>query len=235
MDTNFTNVKRRVLQISDIKNINKEIFFNEIDISYASFKGKALDKNLNSATLTKIVTKFPDVDPLWLLTGEGKPIKDKVDKEATTIYRNKTDRAAAQQAIPLYDVHATAGLVELFADSNKNVPVELINIPNLPKCDGAVYVTGDSMYPLLKSGDIVIYKEINDVVNNIFWGEMYLISIDLEGEEYISVKYIQKSDLGKDYIKLVSQNANHQPKDISLSKVRALAIVKASIRVNSMG
>ena len=43
--------------------------------------------------------------------------------------------------------------------------LDYISIPRLPKCDGAVYVTGDSMYPLLKSGDIVLYKEVSDIKN----------------------------------------------------------------------
>ena len=49
------------------------------------------------------------------------------------------------------------------------------------------------MYPLLKSGDIVLYKQLNDI-NDIFWGDMYLLSIDIDGEEYVTVKYIQKSE-----------------------------------------
>ena len=36
-----------------------------------------------------------------------------------------------------------------------------IVIPNIPVCDGAVYVSGDSMYPILKSGDIVGFKSIH--------------------------------------------------------------------------
>ena len=91
------------------------------------------------------------------------------------------------------------------------------------------------MYPLLKSGDIVAYKQIYDFYSEIFWGEMYLISVEVADEEFISVKYIQKSEKGEDYIKLVSQNKHHQPKDIKMSKIRAMALVKASVRMNSMG
>ena len=90
------------------------------------------------------------------------------------------------------------------------------------------------MYPLLKSGDIVAYKEIQDLQNDIFWGEMYLVSIQLGDEEYVSVKWVQKSEKGDTHIRLVSENQHHQPKDIPLSKVRAMALVKASIRINSM-
>ena len=121
----------------------------------------------------------------------------------------------------------------LFKNNNLQEPIDYISIPRLPKCDGAVYITGDSMYPLLKSGDIILYKEIQDIKNEIFWGEMYLLSLEISGEEFVTVKYIQKSE--KDgFVKLVSQNKHHQDKDVALDKIRALAIVKASIRINSM-
>ena len=88
------------------------------------------------------------------------------------------------------------------------------------------------MYPLLKSGDIVLYKQLHNL-GDIFWGDMYLLSIDIDGEEYVTVKYIQKSEQ-KGYIKLVSQNPHHADKDVALDRVRAIALVKASIRMNSI-
>ena len=88
------------------------------------------------------------------------------------------------------------------------------------------------MYPLLKSGDIVLYKQLNDI-DDIFWGDMYLLSIDIDGEEYVTVKYIQKSDR-EGYVKLVSQNPHHADKEIPMKRIRALALVKASIRMNSI-
>src|SRR5690606_23441679 len=126
--------------------------------------------------------------------------------EPNAVFKLKSDNELKDQEIPLYNIEAAAGLVSLFQSNGDNKPIDTLKIPNLPKCDGAVFVTGDSMYPLLKSGDIVVYKQINDFSSDIFWGEMYLISVEVAGEEYISVKYVQKSDLGERYIKLVSQN-----------------------------
>lgn len=155
--------------------------------------------------------------------------------EPEKIYRLKNEKTFTGQQIPLYDVEASAGIVELFRKQDgKNKPIDFISIPNLPKCDGAIYVTGDSMYPLLKSGDIVMYKQLQNSMDNIFYGEMYLISLDLDGDEYISVKWLQRSDKGEEWIKLVSENRHHQPKDVHLSKVKALALIKGSIRINSM-
>ncbi len=148
----------------------------------------------------------------------------------------RTEVLVPAQSVPLYDTLATAGLVPLFMDHRNFEPVDYIHIPNLPKCDGAVYVTGDSMYPLIKSGDIVLYKQVRDIPDSILWGEMYLLSLDIDGEEYILVKYIQKSDTRdkEGYVKLVSQNAHHAEKEVHISRIHALAIIKASIRMNAI-
>ena len=53
---------------------------------------------------------------------------------------------------------------------------------------------------------------------------MYLLSIDIDGEEYITVKYVQKSE-HEGYIKLVSQNQHHADKEVEISRIRAIALI----------
>ena len=116
----------------------------------------------------------------WLLSGKGSMIRDEdTQMTAATIqsqFTLRTDRRVDVQSVPLYELDATAGLVTLFAEQGRLTPISHIQIPDLPPCDGAVYVRGDSMYPLLKSGDIVLYKEIPNGSSGILWGEMYLLS-----------------------------------------------------------
>lgn len=225
---NFSTQKDRILQFIDYKGLSKNKFYKETGISNGTLDKKS---GLSMDSVEKFYSRYNEVNPEWLLTGEGDMLKS---EDTTEVYALRTDKPLEDQLIPLYNIEAAAGLTELFQNHGKTNVIDTIKIPNLPKCDGAVFVTGDSMYPLLKSGDIVAYKEIQDFENDIFWGEMYLISVEVAGEEWISVKYIQKSEKGEQYVKLVSQNQNHQPKDVKLSKVRALALVKASIRINSM-
>ena len=47
------------------------------------------------------------------------------------------------------------------------------------------------------------------------------------------MKYIQKSER-PGYVKLVSQNPHHADKEVAQERIRALALVKASIRMNSL-
>ena len=111
--------------------------------------------------------------------------------------------------------------------TDNSLPLQSVPLYSIEGTAGLV-----SMYPLLKSGDIVLYKQLRDI-NDIFWGDMYLLSIDIDGEEYVTVKYIQKSDRAG-YVKLVSQNQHHADKDVEISRIRAIALVKASIRMNSI-
>ncbi|WP_417942149.1 S24 family peptidase [Flavobacterium sp. RS13.1] len=221
----------RVREYLDYKGITKYKFCNDL-----GFSNKFLDNSSNMGTdkACKILHHYPDINSEWLLTGNGEMLKENnTDIIIMNSDRKTMDSLHATQEIPLYDLEAVAGLRELFNSGKPQRILDTIKIPNLPKCDGAISVTGDSMYPLLKSGDIILYKETE--FENIFFGEMYLLSVKLnDWEEYITVKYVQKSENGHDFVKLVSQNSHHQPKDIHISKISALALIKASIRINTM-
>ena len=213
-------------------NDNNSLFAKEMQTSEANIR------NYRKSTIPKIdfiikVKNKLEISFDELLTDSIS--NDLILKEPDAVYKLKNENIQTNQLVPLFDFEASAGIVELFKNQNgNNKPVDFISIPNLPKCDGAIYVAGDSMYPLLKSGDIIMYKELDNKIENIFYGEMYLISIEIEGQEFVSVKWLQKSDLGLEHILLVSQNKHHQSKDVHLSKVKALALIKGSIRINSM-
>lgn len=165
------------------------------------------------------------------------PIKDEDGNESILITQRfplRTDHPVELQRIPLYDFDATAGMVGLFSENNVQYPINYLSIPDLPHVDGAIFVRGDSMYPLLKSGDIVVYKAVNSLYN-IMWGEMYIVDCDLDGDDYTAVKFLNKVEGDDSQALLVSHNPHHAPKAIPLSAIRALAIVKASIRYNVMG
>lgn len=226
----------RVFQYLENQGIPPTRFEKEIGLSNGYL---ALQRKRSADVGESVINKIIDNSLLsveWLVTGRGEMYRRKSTHpalaEPLNDYSLLGEKKHVDQEVPLYDFTAAAGLQKLFG--NQQNILNYISVPNLPKCDGAIYITGDSMYPLLKSGDIVLYKQVHDILNGIFWGEMYLLSILVDDEDLTTVKYIQKSDLGSEYIRLVSQNQHHSPKDVPLKSVRALASVKASIRINSM-
>lgn len=208
--------------------LTQEVFASKLGIGKSALSMIETGKAALSERNKNILVQELNVNSAWLETGEG----EMFNPSGCVSFSRGGDRALDMQSVPLYDLEGTAGLVPLFLDSKIVVPIDYIHIPNLPRCDGAIYIVGDSMYPLLKSGDIVLYKQISGI-DDVFWGDMYLLSIDMDGEEFVTVKYIQKSD-NDDYVKLVSQNPHHADKEVPISRIRALAFVKASIRMNSV-
>lgn len=227
---------QRINALLEYTKLNGKNFALGIGLSYPDsiYHIQRGRNGISDKLAARIVMAFPEIDKGWLLTGEGNMFRAGHRQMAVfnPLQGHSGDCRLQRQQVPLYDFEAVAGLVPIF--TNQNTPIDYISIPDLPRCDGAVYVRGDSMYPLLKSGDIVMYKQIQDYYN-IIWGEMYLISFNYEGEEYITVKFIKKVDEKPDIVLLVSHNPHHAPKEIPVSSIRALAMVKASIRFNTMG
>lgn len=221
----------RILKLIDYYDINKSEFYRRTKLSNG-FLDKV--KDIGVSKLEQILNSFPDINPIWLLQGKGEMLIHKNDqlKKVDMVNEEAAQYDTSIQRIPLYGIEATAGVVSIFDDVSSQNPIDYLHIPNLSRCDGAISVIGDSMYPILKSGDIVAFKKIHDI-NNVLWGEMYIVSLDVEGETFILVKFIQKSYL-EDHIKLVSQNQHHSPKDVHIKNVKSLAIVKASVRYNVM-
>lgn len=229
-------VKDRIKAFCKSQNITVISFEESIGVSNGYVN--AISKSVGIDKINAIVEKFSNLNIEWLLTGKGAMLKNDtaIPSEATVqpIYQPRSpEKKVDNQIINLYDFEATAGLRELLDNRHANI-IDTIKIPNMPKCDGAIHIVGDSMYPLLKSGDIVFYKEVPVDVQHVFYGEMYLLSYNIDGDDYVVVKYIKKSTKGEPFVTLASQNPNHSDKDIDFRHVNAIALIKASIRINSM-
>ena len=198
-------------------------------------------KARNTIDYDLIFAKCENLSASWLLSGSGSMLKEtnkgdqKPEMEITQLHKPKyTEKKVDHQDVPLYDFNATAGLKEFLNNEHQNV-IDTISIPNLPKCDGAIKIVGDSMQPILKPGDIIMYKEMPLNIQDLFYGQMYLISYEIDGDYYVVVKYIRKSEKGEPFIKLASENPEHASKDIEFGRINALALIKGFINVSTMG
>ena len=230
------SVSDRLASFLKYKGKGQTAFEQEAGLS-RGYVQKASD-NMGYKIKSKISENCPELNMDWLLTGEGDMLKEEPHVSEVTGVKSLSNLKSKEvkkdeQMVNLYDFEASAGLRSLLDNNHANV-IDSIRIPNLPKCDGAIHIVGDSMYPLLKSGDIVLYKEMPVDMQHLFYGEMYLISYIIEGDAYVVVKYINRSPQGEPYVTLVSQNPHHADRDIDFRTVNALALVKASIRINCM-
>lgn len=237
------NDQDRVFSAADIVKRAKRVKNFKTDSDFAAYLGisrSTLSNWIarNSIDFPLVLGRMKEVDYNWLLTGKGTPTShlkvcksELIEGEVEILHNPKSPDAVADRSVTLYDISAAANLKTLLAD-RPQYAVGKIQIPSVPLCDGAVYVSGDSMYPILKSGDIVGFKSISSFTD-VIYGEMYLVSFDRGGDEYLAVKYVNRSE-EQDCIRLVSYNQHHDPMDLPLQAINAMAIVKFSIRKNMM-
>ena len=229
----MSKIVERLKEFIDFKHISISAFEKSVGLGNATFnKTLKVGGAIGTDKLEKILNVYPDINVDWLISGEGDMLNSIKEVAPSEDFSLPTDRHVSSQDIPLYGLDAAAGLVAIF-NSTAVEPTDYLRIPNLPPVDGALYVRGESMSPLLKSGDIVIFKKKNLSLDSIIWGEIYILSFDLDGDTYTSVKYIRKSDT-PGCVRLVSYNPDFAPKDIPLSSITALALVKASLTFHTM-
>lgn len=228
-----------LLNVQEIVKRAKEFMGFKTDLELAQYLGIARSTlsnwmNRNSIDYPLILEKMKNVDYNWLFTGRGKPEKREAEangQEVEILHHQKATECRDDRFITLFDITAAANLKTLLTNRNQYI-LGQIQIPNVPQCDGAVYISGDSMYPILKSGDIIGFKEISSL-DCIIYGEMYLVSFHIDGDDYLAVKYVNRSEK-PGCIKLVSYNPHHDPMDLPFTNIQAMGIVKFSIRKNMM-
>lgn len=241
MMKNILNINDRILYIIENQfNGNKKKFAEKIGFAPQVISNIVSGRKSKPSydVLEAIITSFVYISPEWLLTGNGDMLRDKstvVSKPVAT-YRKTKDGIKEQQNIPLFNLEATMGLIP-YENGNgldNNKIDDYLSIPDLPEADGAMRASGDSMYPLLKSGDIIVYKTIPIDRNYIYFGEIYVLAIYLDETTTMkTIKFVQPSELGDEYVKLVSHNQHHAEKNIKLNQIAAMALVRASIRIHN--
>ena len=182
----------------------------------------------NSIDFPLVLGRMQEVDYNWLLTGKGSPRLQQgyCDSELASgpverIHQPMCSEALDDRSVTLFNFSAAANLKSMLEDRPQYALGEIV-IPDIPRCDGAIFI----------SGDIVGFRCIPDF-DAIIFGEMYLVSFLRGGDEYLVVKYVNHSEQ-PGCIRLVSYNPHHDPMDLPLSSVRSMAIVKFSIRRNMM-
>lgn len=224
----FAMTKQRILQFIEFKRISKTVFFQSTGIKRGLLDSDKINSTVSDVVIAKILVTYPDLNIEWLLTGQGQMLKSTVP--AVTNHTTE-DATPGEQMIPVFELPKATSLAAFFTKLPN--PVEHLYIPNLPKADGAVVMRGETMRPALNGGDIAVYKTMRNRRENILFGQMYLLSFVADDEEHIVIKYIQPSE-NKDNIKLVSANNYFGPLDIPFDSIQAMAMIKASIRYETM-
>lgn len=201
------------------RNLRFRTFFDEKEISQEDFSNKSgmpqsnLSAILNNKralgekTIDKyIMPIFPELDKIWLLTGEGSMLKG--ENEVNLIKAEHKQNTEAQHEvvrIPYYDVDFAGGFnsAELF--SNNVMPSFYISSPAFERAEFACNLVGNSISNRVPNGSVIGLREVKDWQVYFPTGEIYGVVLK---NDLRTVKIVKRSKDDKNKILLIPDPKN---------------------------
>lgn len=154
----------------------------------------------------------------WLLTGEGEMLLEEKEDKPKLIPSNP------QEGIPLIPASAMAGALLGFQEIDHS-ELTFYTIPSFRGAEYLISISGDSMIPNYRSGDLVACRNVP--LNNIFfqWGKTYV----LDTEQGALIKRVEHAE-EEDSVLLVSENPKYKPFSIPISEIYHVAMIIGLIR-----
>ena len=175
-----SSVRQRIKEIITELDISVNAFSKMVNVSQRGMSNMfARETEPSQKTVAAIINNVPNLNPEWLLTGEGDMFKKSGKDYSAPNFSSK--------AIKYYPtVNGSMGGIQ-FLDNPDESFVDII-IPGFSDCEFAINAYGDSMYPVIKSGQVVLLMPWREKF--IEWGRIYLV---VTKSGYRTIKYIKPS------------------------------------------
>lgn len=213
----IATTKERILQFVDYKGISKTRFYEETGMRRGFLDGDKLKTSIPDTFIATIVATYPDISPIWLLTGEGSMLKNDVPSAVPA--------KEPGEGIPLIPINAIAGIAR-GEISILELECERFVVPVFKGADYLIQIRGSSMYPKYNSGDIVACQKIPALDLFLQWNKVYVI-------DTVQGALIKRVKQGRDnnHISLVSENLSYDPFELRIDQINAIALVIGVIRL----
>lgn len=200
-------------------------------------KAKANGKALSAQNIEKILYAYPELSADWLLTGRGEMLKtnriprhNSVEQVHVVEYKDseipkvkQTSELRNNHTRPRIPLNAAAGGLSVALSSVSESECEQMPvIPSLPKYDFTIVARGESMEPVIESGDELACRFITESAF-IQWGRIHV----LDTAQGIVVKRIFESD---GHILCRSDNKGYPDFPISKDEIYHMALVVGLLR-----
>jgi len=232
------------------------ISFNEFTRNLGLSNGyigsaKKTKRAIGSDVIEKILRQYPDINPAWLMTGNGQMLNSKsnqlvsIEKHPQNAHENAHDLVSKQKVHDLLPLSVREDTVDYtsapnpkrvplltsrsFIDPNNENDTHALDYYDVPGASGADFLMsfhGNSMTPIVSNGDVFAGKIIPKTP--IFsWGRIHAAEVD--GVGVIMGRLMDQFD-SSDFI-LEPENKDYRPITIPVDDIIGLAICVAIVKI----
>lgn len=226
------NIKERVLLLADYKEDSKQDFFRKVGLKYSNFTGKSKESDLSSSAVAEILLKYPEVNPVWLLTGKGE-VNILEEKKPVSEIILATPDTESQITVPVINIKAAANYVTGYQTQEFIEELEAILLPKSMVGEQQHYAfqaIGDSMHPTIYTDDYILAK----LLDPSEWQgtkENY-IHVIVSNSRGVVIKRTKNRLKEKGFIRCKSDNRYHPPFNIDADDILQIFEVKCKLSFN---
>ena len=219
------SVKERLTEYLRTKKISKSAFGRDIGVSSAYIA--SIRKSIQPDKLQRIALKYPDLNTVWLLTGEGEMLKTDTMKATNTAEQSNDYRL-----VPMYNLDARGGFGENDAVDVPEYIVDYIPFKDAKSEDICVPIFGNSMAPTYCAGATVLLHPVRRWQEFLELGQVYMIVLQ-DNRRIIKELRSSQEDRKTQYL-CVSHNPTFDPVELPKSMIKQVFLVKAVYSKTSM-
>lgn len=221
-------LKERLLNYIAYKGIDKATLERNSGLSNDAVN--KMGDNTRTKTLDKISNAYPDINIAWVKTGVGEMLINEERKEKIISVDKTAISETGRKGALIYDIDATCGIDGRDIEFTDGRVIGSIEAPEINSNSKIIFATGDSMIPLITSGDRIVVRKIEswDYFN---YGQVYLIITN----DYRFIKRVRKHPANpEDLILLRSENKEYDDIDLPKREIVHLFIVENILSIKNV-
>lgn len=219
----MSSPKERIIEFLKYLNIGQNAFERRVGISngyIAHSKGA-----FGSGIIAKIATAYPELNILWLQTGDGSMLKS----ESPELESNDKN---SYRLVPMYNMDARGGFGNNDQVDVAEYVIDYIPFKDAKQDDICVPIIGNSMAPTYCAGSTVLLHRIEDWQEFLELGQVYMIVLK-DGRRLIKELRTSQEDKKSKYL-CVSHNPTFDPVELPKNMISQVFLVRAVYAKTSM-
>ena len=197
---------------------NRAEFARMVDVKPQTINGW-ITRDISKTIVQKIVDKIPEINFVWLLTGEGNMLKED-DKDM--IQKDIVEKGENNyKLVPLVHIDSVGGMRSNNSITNEPQYIEgYIPFVNAKDDDKAIFQSGTSMIPTIPPGSIMQLREVKNWREYFGYGNIFVI--ELTDGRRITKEVRRYDENPKDYVLCVSHNPDVAPEELPKSIIASV-------------
>lgn len=171
--------------------------------------------NIGSKNLSKILNVFPDLNEKWLITGVGTMLKNGNQTEEK---KENEDNAINYRLVPLMNIDSVGGMHSGNTEIDTSEYIRgMIPFTEAKEGDICIMESGNSMYPTIPSGALLLIREVPTWKEYIGYGNIFVIL--LKDGRRITKEITRYDEDPKNYVLCVSHNERVPAEELPKSMI----------------